>query len=205
MRAKMVWTPKQDATIREMRDAGASLDAIAEIMQCARSSIIKRAKILGIRRVKKSNKPQFPRHVAGADPLKAGHKISWRILHRGLSTDEGDPDEGEAAPVLRTLRDRIEDSGNGGDRAMATAVVALAWTDAFGNTAGAGADNHPEERMMNISRAVEFLTAKSGAWGESREIWCDFAGVNPHALRDRALTALGLAMPPSDIARDQSA
>jgi hypothetical protein len=88
MPRKIHWTPAQDETIRRMRAAGASWDAIAATFSVSRYTIIFRGRAVGALRPPKSVPPAPP--VQERLPLPAGHPLSWRALTDGTVL-EGSP------------------------------------------------------------------------------------------------------------------
>lgn len=62
---------------------------------------------------------------------------------------------------------------------LAAAVIHQAWDDAI----------RPEGKTgpAAISNAVAFLTNRSGAWAQARDLWCDMAGIPSERVRARAI------------------
>jgi hypothetical protein len=66
-----------------------------------------------------------------------------------------------------------------GYRALWASVIQTAWADALGTNSGA----RPYER----GEARSFLLSQGGEWAKAREFCCSLAGLDPDAVRERAL------------------
>ena len=77
------------------------------------------------------------------------------------------------------------------ERALAAAVVLLAIEDARCMAASASSRSGRRPSRSDVSMAWQFLTAARGQWAESRGRWCDAAGIDPEALRQRILAGAG--------------
>ena len=78
-----------------------------------------------------------------------------------------------------------------GARELAVAVIQQAWDDSARCLAGRGSVAS-KPRPIEQQRARAFLL-EGGDWGASRAEWCQMAGIDPDALRDRARQRLGVA------------
>jgi hypothetical protein len=81
MAQKVVWTPKQDNLIRQLRTEGATWDAIATALSASRFSIVERGRRLGARRPPPVSKP-VP-DDPGRPAMPAGHPYCWQLLTDG--------------------------------------------------------------------------------------------------------------------------
>lgn len=75
-------------------------------------------------------------------------------------------------------------SGNP-DVDLACDVIYQAMADATSDAASSS--SWSKSPSQDRAQAILFLTATHGDWAESRVMWCDQAGVNHDALRERAL------------------
>lgn len=76
----LIWSPKQDATIRRMRAGGDTWDAIALAMSMSRWTLIVRGKAIGAwTPMAVVILPDDP----DRDPLPAGHPDTWDVIVRG--------------------------------------------------------------------------------------------------------------------------
>lgn len=71
-------------------------------------------------------------------------------------------------------------------RALAAAVVLMAWEDAVRPHAW-GPSDAGTVTAAERSQAEHFLFDRGGAWASARGFWCSLAGINPDVLRARAL------------------
>jgi len=85
----------------------------------------------------------------------------------------------ESEPVAGAIRSP--------ERALAAAVVQQAIDDALASRNTTHVLSASVPRGIDAEAARSFLTSAGGDWAMAREVWCDVAGVNPDALRDRAL------------------
>lgn len=77
------------------------------------------------------------------------------------------------------------------ERALACAVVLRAIEDARCTAPSATSYSLHQPHGSDVSMAWQFLTAERGQWAESRVRWCDAAGIDPEALRQRILAGAG--------------
>ncbi len=99
--------------------------------------------------------------------------------------------EGEAdAEPAAAVNDRQVAPHTNPDAALAAAVLQIAWNDLrapVSSASNSAAVVKPHER----AEAIAFCTARDGNWAKSREAWCDMAGIDPVAFRERALLRIG--------------
>lgn len=69
------------------------------------------------------------------------------------------------------------------ERQLACAVINQAMID----LEQPNALNHPRDVHKAKDEARRFLTDKEGRWAESRETWCNLAGIEPEAVVQAAL------------------
>lgn len=74
-----------------------------------------------------------------------------------------------------------------GCRALWASVISTAIQDALRLRKGRGL----APAVSDAGQAVSFLTDRTGRWAEARELIADAAGLDPEALRERAVAALG--------------
>jgi hypothetical protein len=79
---KIAWTKAQDATIRRMRDEGATWDLIAVAVGVSRWCAIERGHLIGARL---PPPPEFspPAEDLARDPFPAGHPETWGAITKG--------------------------------------------------------------------------------------------------------------------------
>ena len=89
MPVKRIWTAEEDATIRQMRTAGATRAAIAEVLGVLSYTIQTRMRQLGVTirvaavEVEETEEKISRPNGAEWDALPAGHPISWGAVTRG--------------------------------------------------------------------------------------------------------------------------
>ena len=81
MPAKRSWNQREDLLLRHKRAARMSWDEIARNLTASRSTVIDRARLLGIPRL--APIPAEPTDDPPRDPLPAGHPIAWAVLTEG--------------------------------------------------------------------------------------------------------------------------
>jgi hypothetical protein len=85
---KLIWTPAQDAKIRQMRAEGATWDAIAAALSVSRFTIIDRGRRIGAIRPPPNMPPV--REDPCRPPLPAGHPRTWQPLNEGTVLEGSD-------------------------------------------------------------------------------------------------------------------
>lgn len=77
----IIWTAQRDETIRSMRDAGSTWDAIATAVDVSRWAVIARAATIGMdtKRVPVAEPPEAL-HDKRRGPLPANHPLALQVL-----------------------------------------------------------------------------------------------------------------------------
>ena len=81
MPVKRLWTATEDRQIANARAARHSWDIISAALGFSRSSVIERARALGIPRL--TPVPADPESEADREPLAAGDPLAWAVLTEG--------------------------------------------------------------------------------------------------------------------------
>lgn len=177
--------PAKDAQLTELWAEGLPTSEIGRRLGVTRNSVIGRA-----RRLKLTPRPspiKAPAEITlTSEQIAARYKRVEATKKRAKAPQAtaikssldylGWAGGGIGAPPV----ERMQYSMNQPER-LAHAVIAQAWSDAFGT--GAGERRQPDD----VTEAWRFLTDPDGDWAMVRKDWCEAGDRCPDTLRARAL------------------